>query len=394
MPQNGEAGGGILAEVTALEEQVAYLIPYAEGKFSIGDKVFLESDNPAIYPSDAFMGRVINAFGKPIDGKGLLAKGRVAYPLKNSPPISYQRQEIGGKMDVGVKAINSFITLCKGQRMGVFAGSGVGKSMLIAMLTKYAKADVKVIGLIGERGREVKEFLNDYLGEEGMKNAVIIASTSDESPLARKRAAYLTLAVAEYFRDAGKEVLLMMDSVTRFAMAQREIGLASGEPIATKGYTTSVFVELPKLLERAGCGVEGSGNITAIFTVLVEGGDTDEPISDTVRGILDGHIMLSRNIADRGRYPAIDVNKSVSRTMPKCNTPQETELVTKARRYMAVYYDMEEIIRIGAYKSGSDKLTDEAIYYSQKLEEFLSQKSEEHFSLEKCYEILQDILAS
>jgi flagellum-specific ATP synthase len=394
VPQNGEAGGGILAEVTALEEQVAYLIPYSEGKFSIGDKVFLESDNPAIYPSDAFMGRVINAFGKPIDGKGSLAKGRVAYPLKNSPPISYQRQEIGGKMDVGVKAINSFITLCKGQRMGVFAGSGVGKSMLIAMLTKYAKADVKVIGLIGERGREVKEFLNDYLGEDGMKNAVIIASTSDESPLARKRAAYLTLAVAEYFRDAGKEVLLMMDSVTRFAMAQREIGLASGEPIATKGYTTSVFVELPKLLERAGCGVEGSGNITAIFTVLVEGGDTDEPISDTVRGILDGHIMLSRNIADRGRYPAIDVNKSVSRTMPKCNTSQETELVTKARRYMAVYYDMEEIIRIGAYKSGSDKLTDEAIYYSQKLEEFLSQKSEEHFSLEKCYEILQDILAS
>jgi flagellum-specific ATP synthase len=272
--------------------------------------------------------------------------------------------------------------------MGIFAGSGVGKSMLISMLTRFSEADIRVIGLIGERGREV----NEYLGEEGMKNTIIIVATSDQSALLRKQAAYVSMAVAEFYRDLGKDVLLMMDSVTRFAMAQREIGLSAGEPPATKGYTPTVFAELPKLLERAGPGTD-KGSITGLFTVLVEGDDHNEPISDAVRGILDGHIVLERSIAERGRYPAINILRSVSRTMPGCNTPEQTVLVEKAKALMAVYDDMKEMIRLGAYRKGSDAQVDEAIFYHDMLEEFLSQNMDQKADLDSCYAQLNDILS-
>jgi flagellum-specific ATP synthase len=344
-----------------------------------------------ITPDESWLGRVINAFAYPIDNKGPLKTGERLYPIKNAPPSSQKRNRIGSKIDLGVKVIDAFVSCCYGQRMGIFAGSGVGKSVLISMLTKYADTDVKVIGLVGERSREVKEFIEEYLGPEGLKKAVIIVATGDESALLRKRAAFVTMAVAEYFRDQGKEVLCIIDSVTRFAMAQREIGLAIGEPPTTKGYTPSVFSELPKLLERSGPGEE-KANITGLFTVLVEGDDQNEPISDAVRGILDGHIVLDRAIAERGRFPAVDVLKSVSRAMPKCNSDLENKQVIFARRMLSVYHDMAEMIRLGAYKKGTDKEVDMSIDYFKKLEEFLTQKPADHCNMQESYQKLGVIL--
>ena len=276
--------------------------------------------------------------------------------------------------------------------MGIFSGSGVGKSILMSMIARFSSSEVNVIGLVGERGREVREFIQDYLGDEGLSRSVVIAATSDESPLMRRQAAYMTLAVAEAFRDSGKQVMCMMDSITRFAMAQREIGLASGEPPASKGYTPMVFSELPKLLERAGPGRQGTGSITGLFTVLVEGDDHNEPISDSVRGIIDGHIVLDRNIADKGRYPAIDILKSVSRMMPDCNTDDENRIVSKARSLLASYEEMADMIRLGAYRKGSDPKIDEAIVYYSSLEEFLSQDKNERIKIEEGYQKLTEIL--
>jgi len=264
--------------------------------------------------------------------------------------------------------------------------------MLMSMIARFTQSEVNVIGLIGERGREVQEFIQDYLGEEGLARSVVVVATSDESPLMRRQAAHLTLAVAEYFRDEDKTVMCMMDSVTRFAMAQREIGLATGEPPASKGYTPTVFAELPKLLERAGPGA-GAGTITGLFTVLVEGDDHNEPISDAVRGIIDGHIVLERGIADRGRYPAINVLRSVSRTMPDCNTAEENALVRRAKALMATYDNMADMIRLGAYRKGSDPEVDEAILYHASLERFMSQDKNEPASLESGYAQLDAILS-
>jgi flagellum-specific ATP synthase len=312
-------------------------------------------------------------------------------PFRNQPPPAHSRRRVGAPLDLGVRALNTFLTCCRGQRMGIFAGSGVGKSVLLSMLARNVDAAITVIGLVGERGREVQEFLQDDLGEAGLARSVVVVATSDEPALMRRQAAYLTLAIAEYFRDEDQDVLCLMDSVTRFAMAQREIGLSAGEPPTAKGYTPTVFTELPKLLERAGPGV-GQGTITGIFTVLVDGDDHNEPIADAVRGILDGHIVMERSIAERGRYPAINVLKSVSRTMPKSADPAFWPVIQRARRVMATYADMEELIRLGAYRQGSSAEVDEAITLHEPLEAFLRQAKDEVSNLGEGYQRLEQIV--
>ena len=358
----------------------------------LGCEVVLSELEPVIYPTDAWLGRVIDGFGLAADGKGILPHGDKAYAIKGEPPPAHQRRRIGGKLDLGIRSINTFLTCCRGQRMGIFSGSGVGKSILLSMLARFTTAEVIVFGLIGERGRELKEFLEDDLGPEGLARSVVVVATSDQSPLLRRQSAYMTMAVAEYFRDQGKDVLCLMDSVTRFAMAQREIGLSAGEPPASKGYTPTVFSELPKLLERAGPGV-GEGTITGLFAVLVEGDDENEPISDAVRGILDGHIVLDRAIAHRNRFPAINILKSVSRAMPDCNSDEENALVNRARALLATYEDMAELIRIGAYRRGSDAQIDEAIDVFPRLESFLAQTQDDHADLASGYADLAKIFA-
>jgi flagellum-specific ATP synthase len=331
--------------------------------------------------------------GEPIDGKGPLPQGPSPMAFRNMPPPAHSRKRVGAPMDLGVRSLNTFLTCCSGQRMGIFAGSGVGKSVLLSMLARNVDADITVIGLVGERGREVQEFLQDDLGDAGLARSVVVVATSDEPALMRRQAAYLTLAIAEYFRDEGKSVLCLMDSVTRFAMAQREIGLSAGEPPTAKGYTPTVFTELPKLLERAGPGI-GAGSITAIFTVLVDGDDHNEPIADAVRGILDGHIVMQRSIAERGRYPAINILKSVSRTMPKSADPHFWPTIQRARQVMATYADMEELIRLGAYRAGSSPEVDEAIRLHEPLEGFLRQAKDEVCGLNEGYRKLEQILGS
>jgi flagellum-specific ATP synthase len=346
-----------------------------------------------VRPSPAWLGRVINAMGEPIDGKGPLPQGGAPMPFRNAPPPAHSRKRVGQPLDLGVRSLNTFLTCCRGQRMGIFAGSGVGKSVLLSMLARNVAADVTVIGLVGERGREVQEFLQDDLGDAGLKRSVVVVATSDEPALMRRQAAYLTLAIAEYFRDENKSVLCLMDSVTRFAMAQREIGLSAGEPPTAKGYTPTVFTELPKLLERAGPGI-GAGAITAIFTVLVDGDDHNEPIADAVRGILDGHIVMQRAIAERGRYPAINILKSVSRTMPKSADPQFWPIIQRARQIMATYADMEELIRLGAYRAGSSPEVDLAIRLHEPLEAFLRQAKDEKATLIDGYKQLEKIVGT
>jgi len=385
-------GKKVPCELVSFKGDKLLLMPYGSlDGIGLGCRVDIENSAPVIYPHPAWLGRIINAFGEPIDGKGPLPQGNKPYFIKNSPPPAQMRDRVQGKVDLGVKAVNTFLTVCKGQRMGIFAGSGIGKSTLMSNIARNTNADISIIGLIGERGREAKEFEEDVLGEEGLARSVLVLSTSDESALMRRQAAYTTMAVAEFFRDENKNVLCMMDSVTRFAMAQREISLSIGEPPASKGYTPSVFAELPRLLERAGPGA-GTGSITGLFTVLVDGDDHNEPIADAVRSILDGHIVLDRAIAERGRYPAINILRSISRTMPACDTPEEAALVFKARKYISTYEDMAELIRLGAYKKGSNAEVDEAMFYYPMIEEFLSQRKDEKCTLPECYQTLEEIL--
>ena len=388
------------AEVVGFRETRALLMPFGpvEG-VAPGAEIRIEPLGSAVRPTKAWLGRIIDAFGQPIDGKGPLPQGPAAYPLRSPPPPAHARGRVGERLDLGVRAMNVFTTCCRGQRLGVFAGSGVGKSVLLSMLAKNADCDAVVVGLIGERGREVREFIEETLGEEGLRRAIVVVATSDEPALKRRQAAYMTMAIAEFLRDQDLEVLCMMDSVTRFAMAQREIGLAAGEPPTTKGYTPTVFTELPKLLERAGPGPirpDGTtaGPVTAIFTVLVDGDDHNEPIADAVRGILDGHIVMERAIAERGRFPAINVLKSISRTMPGCQLPDERQVVTEARRALSSYANMEELIRIGAYRAGSDPQVDRAIALNPALEAFLGQDKDEATSLEDSFGRLAAILHS
>ena len=383
----------VLCETVGFRDGKALMLPFAplEG-VGLGCKVELAIAQPVISPTQQWLGRVINALGEPIDGKGPLPHGELSCLVRSPPPPAHKRQRVGAKLDLGIRALNAFATLCQGQRMGVFAGSGVGKSTLMSMAARYTSADVSVIGLIGERGREVQEFIHDDLGEAGLARSVVVVATSDEAPLMRRQAAYITLAVAEYFRDQDKKVLCLMDSVTRFAMAQREIGLAAGEPPTTKGYPPTVFSELPKLLERAGPGEAGKGSITGLFTVLVDADDHNEPIADAARGILDGHIVLDRDIAERGRFPAVNVLRSISRTMPGCNSEAENNIVGRARRYLAAYENMAEMIRLGAYRKGSNAEVDEAMNYYAPLEEFLRQNKDESTNLSASYARLAQIL--
>jgi flagellum-specific ATP synthase len=384
-----DTGGNrfIPSEVIGFTGSNAVVMPFAglEG-VRRGCRAVIANAASQVRPSPLWLGRVINAMGEPIDGKGPI-------PYRNAPPPAHSRKRVGPPLDLGVRALNTFLTCCSGQRLGIFAGSGVGKSVLLSMLARNVDADITVIGLVGERGREVQEFLQDDLGDEGLARSVVVVATSDEPALMRRQAAYLTLAIAEYFRDEDKDVLCLMDSVTRFAMAQREIGLSAGEPPTAKGYTPTVFTELPKLLERAGPGV-GVGTITGIFTVLVDGDDHNEPIADAVRGILDGHIVMQRSIAERGRFPAINILKSVSRTMPKSADPVYLPTIMRARQVMATYADMEELIRLGAYRTGSSAEVDEAIRLHEPLEGFLRQAKDEVANMGDGYRQLERILGS
>src|SRR6195256_1459582 len=384
----------IPSEVIGFTGNNAVVMPFAglEG-VRRGCRAVIGKAESLVRPSPLGRGRVTKGRGEPIDGKGPLPQGASPMPYRNSPPPAHSRRRVGPPLDLGVRALNTFLTCCRGQRLGILAGSGVGKSVLLSMLARNVDADITVIGLVGERGREVQEFLQDDLGDEGLARSVVVVATSDEPALMRRQAAYLTLSIAEYFRDQAKQVLLLMDSVTRFAIAQRDIGLATGEPPTAKGYTPTVFAELPRLLERAGTG-PGVGTITGIFTVLVDGDDHNEPIADAVRGILDGHIVMQRSIAERGRFPAINILKSVSRTMPKSADPVYLPTITRARQIMATYADMEELIRLGAYRGGSSAEVDEAIRLHEPLEGFLRQAKDEVTDLNGGYLQLERILGS
>ncbi len=386
------AGAPIPCEVVGFADGNALVMPFAAlDGVRRGCHAVVVSGAGTIRPSERWLGRVVNAMGEPIDGGGPLPPGPAPFAFRAAPPPAHARRRVGEPLDLGVRALNTFVTCCRGQRMGIFSGSGVGKSVLLSMLARNVAADISVIGLVGERGREVQEFLQDDLGAAGLARSVVVVSTSDEPALMRRQAAYLTMAIAEFFRDLGKDVLVLMDSVTRFAMAQREIGLSAGEPPTAKGYTPTVFTELPRLLERAGPGTE-QGTITGIFTVLVDGDDHNEPVADAVRGILDGHIVMERAIAERGRYPAINILKSISRTMPRAADPAYLPAITRAKQVMATYADMEELIRLGAYRPGSSADVDEAIALHKPLEAFLGQSKEEATSMAEGYQRLERIL--
>ena len=386
-------GEAVVCEVVGFRSERALLMPFgALDGIGIGCEVELADTQPQIYPDDGWLGRVINAFGDPVDGKGPLPQGNTPYAIRRTPPSAHTRQRVSGKLDLGVRAMNTFLTCCRGQRMGIFAGSGVGKSSMLSMMTRHTTSDVSVVGLIGERGREAREFIEDDLGEEGLRRSVVVVATSDEPPLMRRQAAFMTMAVSEFFRDRGRDVLCMMDSVTRFAMAQREISLSVGEPPASKGYTPTVFAELPRLLERAGPGGPGQGSITGLFTVLVDGDDHNEPISDAVRGILDGHVVLSREMADAGHYPAIDVEKSVSRVMPQI-TSEEHILMSKAvRQVLSVCRKNQDLVSIGAYKPGTDPAIDSAFTLKPQLDTYLQQSMKESVPYDMCVNMLRNLL--
>ncbi len=374
-----EPGKYINAEVVGFRDKRIILMPF-ENVDGIGPGCIVENTNQTlcVKVSDALLGKSVDGLGVPLDGFSL--RNFKEYPVEAPPPDPMRRKIIDEILPLGVKAVDGLLTIGKGQRIGIFAGSGVGKSTLMGMFARNTKADINVIALIGERGREVREFIERDLGEEGMKRSVVVVATSDKPALIRNKAAKTATAIAEYFRDQGKDVLLMMDSLTRFSMAQREIGLASGEPPVTRGYPPSMYSEMPKLLERAGNSEHGS--ITGLYTVLVDGDDFNEPITDTARSILDGHIMLSRKIAHKNHYPAIDILQSISRCMSQIADKHQKELAGKLKNVMATYNESEDLINIGAYKAGSNKAIDFAISKIDKVNEFLVQATDEKYDFE------------
>lgn len=370
----------ILSEVVGFNQEKIILMPYTEVT-EIGPGCLVEATGKplTIKVGRSLIGHVVDALGNQLD-KSNLPKGLKTYLTENAPPNPMTRPPIAEPIQVGVRAIDSLLTVGKGQRIGIFAGSGVGKSTLLGMIARNSEADINVIALIGERGREVREFIEHDLGEEGLKKSIVVVATSDQPALMRIKGAYTATAISEYFRDLGLTVNLMMDSVTRVAMAQREIGLAVGEPPTTKGYTPSVFAALPKLLERTGTNKHSS--ITAFYTVLVDGDDMNEPIADTVRGILDGHFVLDRKLAEKGQYPAINVLRSVSRVMPQIVSDEHMQYAQVMRKTLGIYEEKSDLIQIGAYKHGTDKEIDKAILYYPSIQAFLRQATDEdvHFN--------------
>lgn len=380
----------IRAEVVGFRDNRVLLTPYEEVTgIGIGDSVELCSEALKVPVGEELLGMALDGLGRPLNGNELHTTQ--FYEVNAAPPDPMNRVLIREVLPLGVKAIDGLLTLGKGQRIGIFAGSGVGKSTLLGMIARNTKADINVIALIGERGREVKEFMEHDLGEEGMRRSVLVIATSDKPALIRKKAAQTATAIAEYFRDQGKDVLLMLDNLTRFSMAQREIGLAAGEPPVSRGYPPSVYAEMPKLLERAGNGAVGS--ITGIYTVLVDGDDFNEPISDTARGILDGHIILSRKLGHKNHYPAIDVLQSVSRVMSAVASKEHKQLASKLKSTLAAYTDAEDLIDIGAYKSGSNPEIDYAIQKIGAINAFLRQATDEKFTFEETVTQLKEIFA-
>lgn len=379
----------IKAEVVGFKDSKVLLMPLGEMVgIGPGQPIFSTGEILQVKVGDELLGRALDGLGRPIDGKPPIESDEF-YPVQNDAPQPLSRNRIKDYLQMGVKVIDGLLTIGKGQRVGIFAGSGVGKSTLLGMIARNTKADINVIALIGERGREVKEFLEKDLKEEGLKRSVVITATSDQPALVRVKAALLATAVAEYFRDQGRDVMLMMDSLTRFSMAQREIGLATGEPPVSRGYTPSVFSMMPKLLERAGNSDKGS--ITGLYTVLVDGDDLTEPITDTARGILDGHIVLSRKIANKNHYPAIDVLASISRVMGDVTTPEHRQYAGHIKSLMATYREAEDLINIGAYSKGSNKDIDMAVKKIDMINDFLRQKVDENIPFEDTARMMKEI---
>lgn len=385
----GDGPKAIKAEVVGFKDQNILLMPYLEAaNIAPGSIVEATGESLRVKVGSGLIGQVVDAFGNPLDGS-VLPKGLAQVSTDQAPPNPMKRPPIREKMAVGVRSIDSLMTVGKGQRVGIFAGSGVGKSTLMGMIARETAADLNVIALVGERGREVREFIEKDLGEEGLKRTIVVVATSDQPALMRLKAAYTATAIAEYFRDKGQNVMFMMDSVTRVAMAQREIGLATGEPPTTKGYTPSVFAILPKLLERT--GTTESGSITAFYTVLVDGDDMNEPIADTVRGILDGHIVLDRALANKGQFPAVNILKSISRVMSNIAEKDHIRAANRFREMLSTYQNSEDLINIGAYKKGSSREIDEAIQFHPKLISFLKQEVDEAASLEESISLLKSL---
>jgi flagellum-specific ATP synthase len=381
----------IPAEVVGFREKRVLLMPIGEMQgIGPGCEVIAANRMLTIGVGASLLGRIVDGLGQPIDNKGSL-NCHTFYPIQATPPSPLTRERISEKMAVGVRAIDSLLTLGRGQRVGIMAGSGVGKSTLLGMIARNTEADINVIALIGERGREVREFIERDLGEEGLRRSVVVVATSDQPALVRVKGAMTATTIAEYFRDQGKHVMLMMDSVTRFAMGQREVGLTIGEPPATRGYTPSVFAMLPKLLERSGTGTTGS--ITGIYTVLVDGDDMNEPIADSVRSILDGHIVLSRNIAAKNHYPAIDILASVSRVMLEIVDADHLKAAQKVRSILATYKEAEDLINIGAYVKGSNDEIDLAIRYISAVRKFLQQDVYEQTSIAETIALLKEVVS-